>query len=88
MYGQGLNGHAINSLKKVNFSWNICSWLYRKQRTQNLTIIDLEKRQAMCTWNPVTTRLNYVNNIVDQRHQYGVLVEGPTSLASVAGGIV
>ena len=24
----------------------------------------------------------------DQRHQYGVLVEGPTSLASVAGGIV
>ena len=25
-------------------------------------------------------QINYVNNIIDQRHQYGVFVEGPTSL--------
>ena len=37
---------------------------------------------------PRDYQINYVNNIIDQRHQYGVLVEGPTSLASVAGGIV
>ena len=37
---------------------------------------------------PRDYQINYVNNIIDQRHQYGVLVVGPTSLASVAGGIV
>lgn len=37
---------------------------------------------------PRDYQINYVNNIIDQRHQYGVLVEGPTSLAAVAGGIV
>ena len=37
---------------------------------------------------PRDYQINYVNNIIDQRHQYGVLVEGSTSLASVAGGIV
>ena len=28
---------------------------------------------------PRDYQINYVNNIIDQRHQYGVLVEGPTS---------
>ena len=89
MYGQRLNEHVINSLKKVHFSWNICSWLYRKHLSS--TSAPLQKNSKSYDNRPGETssnvhleprdyQINYVNNIIDQRHQYGVFVEGPTSL--------
>ena len=91
MCGQRLNDHVINSLKKVHFSWNICSWLYRKHLSS--TAAPLQKNSKSYDNRPEETssnanlhpeprdyQINYVNNIIDQRNQYGVFVERPTSL--------
>ena len=89
VYGQRLNEYEINSLKKVHFSWNICSWLCRKHLSS--TAAPLQKNAKSYDNRPGETssnvhleprdyQINNVNNIIDQRHRYGVFVEGPTSL--------
>ena len=89
MYGQRLNEYTINSVKNVHFSWNICSWLYRKNWSS--TAAPFQKNAKSYDNRPGETssnvrleprdyQINYVNNIIDQRHQYGAFVEGPTSL--------
>ena len=91
MYGERLNEHAINSLKKVHFCWNICSWLYRKHLSSTAAPLQKNSKSydnitaetssnANLHLKPRDHQINYVNNIIDQRHQYGVFVEGPTSL--------
>ena len=96
MYGQRFNEHAINSLKKVHFSGNICSWFYSKHLSstaaplqKNSKSYDNRPRETSCNVHlePRDYQINYVNNNIDQRHQYGVFVEGPTSLTrSVLSG--
>ena len=76
MYGQRFNEYAINSLKKVHFSWNICSWLYRKHLSS--TAAPLQKNAKFYDNRPGETssnvhleprdyQINNVNNIIDQR---------------------
>ena len=45
------------------------------------------EKQSNVHLEPRDYQINCVNNIIDQRHQYGVFVEGPTALSrSVLSG--
>ena len=73
MCGQRLNEHAINSLSSTAapLQKNSKSYDNRPGETSSNANLHLEPREC---------QIYYVNNIIDQRNQYGVFVEGPTSL--------